>query len=363
LANQPEDVKVLHSAINERLAVGDQTLLAGDCLQILTSLPPASIDVVVTSPPYNLNIPYGHYRDAREDDEYIKWLVNVFSELKRVVKADGSLFLNITGSGSRPWLPFDLAVSLRRDYKLQNHIVWIKSIGIGTRSTGHFKPITGKRFTHHNHEHIFHFTVSGNVSLDRLAIGLPFMDKTNIGRRQHPRDLRCRGNTWFIPYQTVQSRASKYFHPSTFPVELPLWCIYLHGKRDAVVLDPFVGSGTTLVASRCARVEGIGIDIDRAYISTAAARLAAFMRNAMDIELNEAEIQELLKQAPESSSGGGFQSLLVRLQGKMNRTTGHITLTEEDIADIRRYAAYTQGGWETRLHNIFGRHLNIRAAA
>ena len=113
------------------------------------------------------------------------------------------------------------------------------------------------------------------MPLDRLAIGVPYKDKSNIARRGHSRDLRCRGNTWFIPYETVQNRAAKFNHPGTFPVDLPRWCIRLHGKHPAVVLDPFMGTGTTLVAADREAARGIGIDIDPSYVAIARERLEA----------------------------------------------------------------------------------------
>lgn len=211
---------------------------------------------------------------------------------------------------------------------------------------------------HHNHEHIFHLTLTNNVELDRLAIGIPFQDKTNIARRNHERDLRCRGNTWFLPYSTVKSKAQKFNHPGTFPVELPLWCIYLHGGPSSVVLDPFVGTGTTLVAARLAGVRGIGIDIDPAYIETARLRLRQTEENAMDLTLDRDEIQELLKQDPATEKDGGWQGLLVGFQKRLNKTTGHLTVTAGDMEQIQRYAFhYTRGGWQDRLLAIFGRTL------
>jgi site-specific DNA-methyltransferase (adenine-specific) len=107
---------------------------------------------------------------------------------------------------------------------------------------------------------------------------VPFKDKSNIARRGHAQDLRCRGNTWFIPYDTVQSKAERYHHPSTFPVALPRWCIRLHGRPDAVVLDPFMGTGTTMVAAQLEGVSGIGIDIDASYVAVAQQRLAEASR-------------------------------------------------------------------------------------
>ncbi|MGA8195794.1 MAG: site-specific DNA-methyltransferase [Acetobacteraceae bacterium] len=248
-------------------------MICADCLTALPSLAAGSVDVVVTSPPYNLGISYRGYDDRRAEDDYLSWLLRVAIEVRRVVKEDASFFLNISGSSSAPWLPFELIVRLRPLFVLQNHITWIKSITIGRDSVGHFKPVGGQRFLHHNHEHIFHLTLSGDVKLDRMAIGVPFKDKSNIARRGHPQDLRCRGNTWFIPYDTVQSKAEKFHHPSTFPVELPRWCIRLHGRPGAVVLDPFMGTGTTMVAAQLEGASAIGIDIDASYVAVAQQRL------------------------------------------------------------------------------------------
>jgi site-specific DNA-methyltransferase (adenine-specific) len=255
--------------------VGPHRLIHGDCLDVLPTFPPESIDVIVTSPPYNLGVAYRRYQDTRAEHDYLDWLLRVATELRRVMRPDASFFLNISGSAKAPWLPFELIVRLRGLFVLQNHITWIKSIAIGSNSVGHYKPVSGKRFLHHNHEHIFHLTLTGSVPLDRLAIGVPFKDKSNIARRGHARDLRCRGNTWHIPYDTVQSKAEKFHHPSTFPLELPRWCIRLHGVPHPVVLDPFMGTGTTLLAAALEDGEGIGIELDPSYLAVARQRLGA----------------------------------------------------------------------------------------
>jgi len=340
----------------------DADIFEGDCLQVMASkLSAGSVDVVVTSPPYNLNLAYNLYDDTLTEEAYLNWLVAVATQVKRVIKRDGSFFLNIAGSNTQPWLPFELIVRLRGiGFNLQNHITWIKSISVDSVSSGHFKPIGGKRFMHHNHEHIFHLTLTNNVELDRLAIGIPFQDKSNIARRGHERDLRCRGNTWFIPYSTVKSKAQKFNHPGTFPIELPLWCIYLHGGSSSVILDPFVGTGTTLVAAHLAGVRAIGIDIDPAYIETAKLRVSRVADGAIDVTLDRDEIQKLLRQNPDTEKAGGWQGLLVGIQKRLNKTTGHLTLTATDLGQIQKYAAYTTGGFQSRLRGIFGRTLGLR---
>jgi site-specific DNA-methyltransferase (adenine-specific) len=249
-------------------------LICGDCLTELPRLPAESVDVIVTSPPYNLSLAYRTYQDTLDEPAYLDWMVRVATQLRRVLRPDGSFFLNISGSSAQPWLPFELIVRLRPLFVLQNHITWIKSVAIGTDSVGHYKPVNSARFLHHNHEHLFHLTLDGQVKLDRLAIGVPFKDKSNIARRGHAQDKRCRGNTWFIPYRTIQSKAEKYNHPGTFPLDLPRWCIRLHGRPSPVVLDPFAGIGTTLVAAQLEGGRGIGIELDPDYIAIARARLA-----------------------------------------------------------------------------------------
>jgi len=254
--------------------LGPHTLHCADCLDVLPTIPEASVDVIVTSPPYNLGIGYSSYGDRKTEAEYLDWMLQVAAGLRRVLRPDGSFFLNVSGSSSQPWLPFELIVRLRPLFALQNHIAWVKSIATGDDAVGHFKPVPGERFLHRNHEHLFHLTHHGDVRLDRLAVGVPFKDKSNIARRGHAQDLRCRGDTWFVPYPTVRSRTQKFSHPGTFPVDLPRWCIRLHGKPGPVVLDPFAGTGTTLLAAGLEGGRGVGIEIDAEYVATARHRLA-----------------------------------------------------------------------------------------
>jgi hypothetical protein len=124
------------------------------------------------------------------------------------------------------------------------------------RTFGHFKPINSPRFLNDCHEYVFHFTKSGRVELDRLALGVPYQDKSNIARWSHTRgrDLRCRGNTWFVPYETIQSREKERPHPATFPVQLAEWCINLHGaSRVHTMLVRFWESNSAVAAQNVAK--------------------------------------------------------------------------------------------------------------
>jgi site-specific DNA-methyltransferase (adenine-specific) len=253
-----------------------------DCVLGMKSIDAQSVDVVVTSPPYNIGKNYNAYRDDKTIEEYLEWCEEWASGIRRVLKPDGSFFLNLGNSSANPVFAFQVAMRLERMFELQNTIHWIKSVSIdrdgATESSGHFKPINSTRFLNDCHEYVFHFTLEGKTPLDRLAIGVPYADKTNIKRWAHTggRDKRCRGNTWFIPYKTIHQRAKQRPHPATFPTELAVKCIRLHGKQNAVVLDPFLGIGHAAFAAReCADLVStfIGFDIDEEYIRVACAVL------------------------------------------------------------------------------------------
>jgi site-specific DNA-methyltransferase (adenine-specific) len=256
-----------------------------DCVQGMSRLTNGSVDLVVTSPPYNLGIDYRQYADRQDRQSYLNWCAKWSTQIRRILRVNGSFFLNVGSAPSNPMLPHQIVIELTSasgGFFLQNTIHWIKSIAVEDRegdlkSHGHFKPINSKRFLNDCHEWVFHFTKTGRVELDRLAIGVPYQDKSNIARWSHTRgsDLRCRGNTWFIPYETIQSREKERPHPATFPVQLAEWCVKLHGvSRVRTMLDPFLGIGNSAVAAqRCGVKRFIGFEIDETYIAEAKRRL------------------------------------------------------------------------------------------
>jgi site-specific DNA-methyltransferase (adenine-specific) len=253
-------------------------LRLGDCLEGMNDIAEGSIDLVVTSPPYNLGIAYRSYTDRKKRSDYLTWCHAWAEKLRRILTRDGSLFLNVGASPSNPMLPHELVLQLRDLFVLQNTIHWVKAISIEdddglTTSRGHFKPISSPRYLNDCHEYIFHLTLEGRTPIDRLALGVPYADKSNIARWGHTKgkDRRCRGNTWFVPYRTIQHRATERPHPATFPVQLAEWCIKLHGlERVVTMLDPFLGIGNSAVAAKnCGVKNFIGFEIDEQYLAEA----------------------------------------------------------------------------------------------
>jgi site-specific DNA-methyltransferase (adenine-specific) len=300
------------------------TIHLEDCVKGMLALPANSVDIVTTSPPYNLGIAYGTYKDNKPRREYLDWLSQVFEAVKHCLRDNGHFWLNVGYSNIDPWVGMDVAQVAREHFVLQNNFTWVKSITINDVTTGHFKPINSDRFANPTWEHLFHFTKTGAVPCDKLAIGVPYMWDCNIdntgrlrGRlakklgfsnikdfnsnatddqkqkfdheleiklsHQKPKaDSRCRGNTWFVPYDTIANREKhRGSHPATFPVALIEQCIKFSGVKQGVLVDPFMGSGTSAVAAVNCGIEYIGFDIDADYKAFAEDRIADCVRGQL----------------------------------------------------------------------------------
>jgi site-specific DNA-methyltransferase (adenine-specific) len=256
------------------------TLINGDCLEVLKSYNSGSFDLIVCSPPYNIGVDYnGSHDDQMHPGDYIAWLRSVFFECHRVTSDDASFFLVLGGRCSDPLWPFEIVRNVTDVWTCQNLITWVKSISIDDEPVrGHVKPVNSSRYLNNCHEFVFHLTKRADVSLDKLAIGVPFADKSNLtrGDRGKHGDLRDRGNTWFIPYKTINSRATDRPHPTTFPVELASRCIKLHGvAKKPHVLDPFSGLGSTVCAATELGLHATGIEIDKEFHEEAVRRANA----------------------------------------------------------------------------------------
>jgi site-specific DNA-methyltransferase (adenine-specific) len=269
--------------------VNTYNFILGDCIEKLKELDDKSIDIVVTSPPYNIGIKYSKYEDKKPREQYLEWIYDIFTELKRVLKDDGNIFLNMGYTNRDPWISMEVALKLRDLFVMQNKITWVKSISIGEDKDdthGHFKPINSDRYINVTNEDIYHFTKTDKVKINREAVGVPYKWKCNLIDRKTGKhrinkktglpveDKRCKGNSWFVPYETINSKKEKGYHPATFPEGLVEHCIKISDVKEGVILDPFIGSGTTVrMAKKMTdkyeeyNLSGIGIDIDEKYIN------------------------------------------------------------------------------------------------
>lgn len=229
-------------------------IILGDAVDGLSKIQARSIDCIVTSPPY------------KTSDGYTSLLMlHLFHHAWHALKDDGLMFVNFGHLAEDKMRPFKVAMLIEAcGFKLQETFVWVKN---------HYRPIQGKRRVNNLTEFIFMFSKGDMPELDRLAVGIPYADKSNIGRYAVS-DLKCAGNVWNIAYDTIQSSEDK-LHNDRFPLDLPLRCLKLAGvKPGQLVCDPFTGSGTTALACKQLGLNYVGWEINQTHYDTAIKRLA-----------------------------------------------------------------------------------------
>lgn len=235
-------------------------IITGDFKDIMLEMEEGSVDTIITSPPY------------KKRDGYTPNMMRAFAGLSyRVLKDGGLAFINVGALAECPSLQFDTHhffmdqesnQYLNGQFTFVQQIVWVKGRVEDDQIQGHYAPLNTDRWLARRHESILVFA-KGDYTLNKLSIGIPYKDKSNIDRFNHGRDIRDRGDVWYIPYKTITNRSQRR-HENPFPVEVPLWCMRLAGSKtnkDLIVLDPFNGSGTTLIAALIDEVRATGIEI------------------------------------------------------------------------------------------------------
>lgn len=271
-------------------AIGGR-LFQGDCLHVLRTLDDESVDLIVTSPPY---------ADQRKDtyggikpDKYVEWFLPITAELKRVLKPSGSFVLNIKErvvAGERHTYVIELILAMRKQGWLwTEEYIWHKRNCHPGKWPNRFRD---------SWERCLHFTKEKHFAMYQDEVMVPMGDWRHsrlkkLSETDKKRDDSKVGSgfgkkiaNWVgreLAYPTnVLHMATECFnrsHSATFPVDLPNWFIRLFTREHDVVLDPFLGSGTTAVACVELEREYIGIDIDPEYIKISRDRIANSIGN------------------------------------------------------------------------------------
>ncbi len=163
--------------------------IAGDNRDLIKNLDNESIGLIITSPPY------------KDEDGFLGIDFDyLFSEFYRVQRMDSLFWLNFGHLANFKERPFELVLkAIKSGYKLNDTITWVKP---------QYSPIQGKRRLNNLTEFIFLLYKGKMPELDRLSIGIPYKDKSNIGRYGE-NDLKCSGNVWEVGYETIQKKSQK----------------------------------------------------------------------------------------------------------------------------------------------------------
>jgi len=241
------------------------TIYHGDCLEIMPELPPESIDLTVTSPPYNAN---KEYEEDLSPADYFSLLLSVTANSYKISSEGARFIINLPWAfGSRPKhiVPIKYGYEIEKystGWKLMEFIDWVKS-------TEELKS-----------PHTTHLTAWGtylspsgprirSCSEPILVLskdGKPGRGKAILGDITKAEWFKYTLNIW-----TFLGETSKY-HPTPFPIELPIRCILLYTWKNDTVLDPFCGFGTTLLAAKKLGRQAIGIEIEERFCELSAKR-------------------------------------------------------------------------------------------
>jgi len=255
----------------------------GDCRQILKTLEDDSVDLIVTSPPYadSRNHTYGGVKP----DDYVEWFLPISSELLRVLKSDGTFILNIKEKvvdGERHTYVLDLIVEMRRQGWLwTEEFIWHKKNCYPGKWPNRFRD---------SWERLLQFNKTKKFKMYQEAVMVPMGDWAerrlkNLSKTDLTRDTSKVGSgfgkrvaNWLdrdMVYPTnvlhMATETKNKNHSAVFPEDLPEWFIKLFTQEGDTVLDPFMGSGTTIRVARRMGRNAIGIEILREYYNMAKA--------------------------------------------------------------------------------------------
>jgi site-specific DNA-methyltransferase (adenine-specific) len=262
-------------------------ILCGDCRDILPTLPDASVDLIVTSPPYadQRQHTYGGVRP----DDYVDWFLPIAAELKRVLKPEGSFILNIKErvvDGERHTYVLELIIALRKQGWLwTEEYIWHKRNSYPGKWPNRFRDAW---------ERCLHFTKQKNFAMYQDAVRVPMGGWSQSRLRNLSDTDKRRDNSrvqsgfgkkienWVgreLAYPDnvlhLATECANRSHSAAFPIELPSWFIKLFTLPGDVVLDPFIGSGTTAEAAIQLGRHYVGIELGAGYIQVAEERIKA----------------------------------------------------------------------------------------
>ena len=296
-----------------------------------------SVALVVTSPPYFAGKEYeeslGENGVPGTYFEYLALLHDVFRECKRVLEPGGRIAVNVANLGRRPYrsLAGDVTEILQNlGLLLRGEVVWWKGRAAGgSCAWGTFQRPSNPVLRDVTER----IVIAGKGRFDRalkpeqrLGLGLP--STATISRDEF---LEATTDLWEIPPES----ATRVGHPAPFPVELPERLIELYTYESDVVLDPFMGSGTTAVAALRTGRHFIGFDTDRSYSERAMARVTEEAeRLSRESTLTTTPFRVHLPATPSADASEDFQARAVR-EGRQAKDLARILLVSCGFTDIR----------------------------
>lgn len=264
-------------------------IIKGDALIVLKSFDSDFVDLGITSPPYNKqekhkgwlvkNVKYDSYKDIKSEEEYEEEQINVLNEIFRITKDGGSFFYNHKTRWERGEMIHPMKWLMKTKWTIRQEIIWDRMIAANIR---------GWRFW----------------QVDERIYWLYKPIRNNAIGKELESKHALLTSIWRIAPESGQNNS----HPAPFPITLPARIIIsILDDKDGIVMDPYCGSGTTLVAAKLLNKKFIGIDISEEYIQHAKQRLqnASSEKKAIQEELQKHIVQKTFKQRKQNGEFTG----------------------------------------------------------
>ena len=238
-------------------------IIHGSCEQ-MKEIPDNSLHLMITSPPYNVSKEYDNDLSL---SEYLTLLKNAFSETYRVLINGGRACINVANLGRKPYIPLSDYISkimIEIGFNMRGEIIWNKAASASTSTAWGSWQSASNPTLRDIHEYILIFS-KGDYKRERSKEEKEII-KDSITKEQF---MEWTKSIWTMNAE----RAKKIGHPAPFPEELPFRLIQLFSFETDIILDPFMGSGTTAVSALKSNRHFIGYEIDANYINLANRRI------------------------------------------------------------------------------------------
>jgi len=270
---EPGDIVIFDK--KHKIICGDST----DPRVIRKLLGETKVDLIITSPPYNLKIGYGKYKDNKEYKEYLGMIESVFKNIKDFLKRGRFLAINI----GREWGPINMPskydqIFEKIGYTFFRNIYWIKPLGSARGTITSRNPFP-RYYVPKVHTEIIQFYANEeNPEFYNSMLTYKFGEDKKVKKEKIPNILLTKysGNVWEMMTETTLGRE----HPAPFPVQLPFNCIRFFTFEGESIIDPFMGSGTSIIAADQLNRKGFGIELDPNYVSLAIDRYLLYKPDA-----------------------------------------------------------------------------------
>lgn len=239
----------------------ENTLLLGSA-ENMKELPDNSVHLMITSPPYNVS---KEYDDDLSLKEYLQLLKNAFTETHRVLVNGGRACINVANLGRRPYIPLSDYISqimLEIGFNMRGEIIWNKAASASPSTAWGSWQSAANPILRDIHEYILIFS-KGDYKREKG------IKENTISREQF---MEWTKSIWAMNAVS----AKRIGHPAPFPEELPNRLIQLYSFTNDVILDPFIGSGTTAISALKAGRKYVGYEINQDYIDLAHRRIALY---------------------------------------------------------------------------------------